>query len=383
MNLDLDTLIKCDHCKQIYDDPIILPCSTTICSKHLPISKIYQCISCNQEHVRPENGFPIDKKAIKLIEMKTCVKIEQINFGTNNERAKIELNNLEKLINEADPLTRDHLIYINDFFGELKHKIDLTREHYIKLINANHERIMNQVIECENECKSNAENKLLSTLNKSLQQTRNNLNQWKQSLKVPDFTKDSEWNTIRLAASKENEKTKNLMTKCRNHLLLNKKYNFIPKSVFNENNFGDLEIENLSDEHSEYLFDIKIKSFISFKDSTKILLQPFLIKKTLWNVIFRIADSIDIGRGLCLCVKPEDTLDPVKFKATFRIIQHKHDSQLKADLKKHFQIQLKENEECNSTNCVPLSEIMNETNGIYDPLNDLINLRFTFMLLPS
>ena len=156
--------------------------------------------------------------------MKTCVKIEQINFGTNNERAKIELNNLEKLINEADPLTRDHLIYINDFFGELKHKIDLTREHYIKLINGNHERIMNQVIECENECKSNAENKLLSTLNKSLQQTRNNLNQWKQSLKVPDFTKDSEWNTIRLAASKENEKTKNLMTKCRNHLLLNTEY---------------------------------------------------------------------------------------------------------------------------------------------------------------
>lgn len=109
-NIELTSLIKCEECNQIYEDPVILPCHMTICSKHQTKTKTYQCKNCNQDHIRPENGYPSDKKALKLIEMRTFINKEQINFGPEHQYARDVLKTLENLILETDLLTRESVV---------------------------------------------------------------------------------------------------------------------------------------------------------------------------------------------------------------------------------------------------------------------------------
>ena len=82
-------LTKCLLCKETYEDPIILPCHSTICSKHVTENTSLECLVCNLEHTEPQNGFKSDVKTIELI---TTINqfISQIEFGSNNREANLE-----------------------------------------------------------------------------------------------------------------------------------------------------------------------------------------------------------------------------------------------------------------------------------------------------
>ena len=43
-------LKKCKECNQTYEDPIILPCSVMICSKHILKNVSFKCSFCEQDH---------------------------------------------------------------------------------------------------------------------------------------------------------------------------------------------------------------------------------------------------------------------------------------------------------------------------------------------
>lgn len=391
----LADLIKCPDCTKIYTDPIILNCGITICAAHLKEDTKYKCSNCNQNHFKLENGYPIDYKALKLMEMnENYIKVDKINFGNNNQKAKTILDDLAAIIDQAEPLTKDPLFYIDDFFNKLRNKINLTREQYIQMIEKNFEKVVNQVISFERECRLNVENKN-SVLNKSIRQTKNSLIKWNESLRVPDFTKDNYWNELSLDAEKENEKIKYLIKKLKNDLLLNKHCDFIPKMVLEDNNFGDLNnnVKDIIDENrTEGTIRWTINDFIAFKNAQKIHFSKdwCVIKNIPWRISAKIHETKDFDLYLGVYTKPscDNELlksNPANAKVSLKITQQNDKIKTKSNselaCEKLFEKKFENNLGLGYPQFILLKEIMKEENGIYNKQNDSITLEANIKIL--
>ena len=62
--------LKCINCKQRLDEPRLLPCGETICSRCLSLINLTEhnfiCFVCTKEHVMPVNGLPVNKLALNF-----------------------------------------------------------------------------------------------------------------------------------------------------------------------------------------------------------------------------------------------------------------------------------------------------------------------------
>ena len=380
---ELLCLIKCEYCKQIYDDPIILPCNETICSKHL-LEDSFVCQNCNKIHSKQRNFYPTDKKTLKLIEVnKKYVNIDQINFGFNHQNAKVLLEELETLIGKINPTE-----YLDKVFKEMKTKINSTKEQYFNLIETNYNKIMNQVINFEQECRDQVAN-TTSFFNKTIQQTTNDLNKWKEMLNIPDFSKDSQWKKLSLNAEIEIEKLKILIKQCEDDLLLNKEFDFVPKSILNDNNFGDLKNQKkeiIEEKLSHGSLKFTIDNFNQFKETREVLTsqESIIIHDIPWKVSVKMREKKDSNIVLGFFLRPlikneELILNHLKISAKFKIIQH-NDSKtfLKKKLKDIF------NGNCSFgfgfSNFILLDDILDESNGIYNQQKDQITLEAYFKI---
>lgn len=391
MEDDLMSLIKCDHCKQVYEDPVILPCYISLCLKHLINEKIYKCFNCNQDHIQPEKSFPIDKKTIKLMQVnKQYIKAEQINFGVNHKKANDSLDNLELLINENDLTQLDSMAYIDDFFNKIRNKIDSTKEQQIKLIKENHKRISKQLDKFEKECKTNSEAKT-ETFSRSVKQTRSNLKKWRKSLQTADFTKNSEWNMINIRAEQETEKLKILKMNFQNDLLLNQDCEFIANTFFNENNFGDLLIadkEVLDSTRSEGTIQWTINDFTNFKNSRlkRQSKEWFIVKNISWKVSAYVHE-IDLKLYLALLVYSNSDdesfkINPVKAFVTLRIIPYENQFKRRVVLfEKTFEKHFVNNLGFGFKDFILLSELFDEENEIFNKEDDLVIIEATVKII--
>ena len=119
MDDELLSLIKCEYCNHIYDDPIMLPCNVTICYKHL-LENDFKCINCDKIHGKDRNLHSTDKKALKLIEVNNkYINKEKINFGCNHQNAKVLIDELEVLNERIKPLIKNPTSYLDEFFNEI------------------------------------------------------------------------------------------------------------------------------------------------------------------------------------------------------------------------------------------------------------------------
>ena len=71
---ELNDIFKCTFCNSLLESPIILPCSETICEKHLNemksaqiSSKNIKCTLCTNQHQIPADGFIKDTRLQKLM----------------------------------------------------------------------------------------------------------------------------------------------------------------------------------------------------------------------------------------------------------------------------------------------------------------------------
>ncbi len=69
--------------------------------------------------------------------------------------------------------------------------------------------------------------------------------EWNESLKLPDFTKDDEWKSMRFDAANEIQMIKDEMEIYMNHLLANKDYQFSPIDIKDDNNFGNFYVRKI------------------------------------------------------------------------------------------------------------------------------------------
>jgi len=152
---------------------------------------------------------------------------------------------LKSILDEAKLLSNDPVNFIHEFFSDLKNEIDLKKEESVAKIEDEYEKIINEVLEVEKECKIKAKNKAID-LEKMVQEIDYTLKKWNESVNQLDFdSKDDEWKSIRFEAAKEIQKLEDEMDKFKDELFLNKKYSFQPsKNSKDDKYFGEFYAKN-------------------------------------------------------------------------------------------------------------------------------------------
>lgn len=379
-NLDLSSLIKCEICNQIFENPVILPCAKTVCLKHTfsqVVNGKHKCDLCNQLHQIPENSFPRDVKTTKLIEINS-----ELNFGENNFKAKKECEFLDDLINQSECLIQEPVSFINDYFSCLKYKINLKKQEFIAVIEENYDKVIKEIVKFEIKCKLEAKNKM-TDFNDALTTSKLKLDAWIKELKVPNFSKDKQWKNISLKSKQETERVKYLLANFQNELLLYKDYKFQPKQIIDNNNFGEFlteDIERIEENRSEAKFQLVINDFSSFieKGDLRESIDYCLIRKIPWRLRAVIHKNKDFDNALGFGFYPDIELkklksNPINTEVRMRVAQ-KENFHFKKDLVRHFNHRFDKNQASGDPYFVLLKDIMDQSNGIYDEANDSITL---------
>ena len=117
--------LTCQHCYEIYNNPVTLACGNNICKHHIEelISKSasnkFTCPFCNEENSNQD--FKVNTLIEKLIKR----ELQGFNLNPKYEKAleglKIEIKNLATILNDPEN-------YIDAEINELKRQVDLDRE---------------------------------------------------------------------------------------------------------------------------------------------------------------------------------------------------------------------------------------------------------------
>jgi hypothetical protein len=248
--------IKCQHCKDILESPVVLPCGHSICDKHFNNHKgTIICIECEIDHEIPKNGisFPPNFELTKLLES----EIGNLDFGIVHKDAKESCEKLDDLLNIVEHTLNDPFNFIYEAIEYLKNVVQLkgdspflnfhllTLEQEMKLKNdGKMKRYFTKLDEYKNECKS----KLNSSeyfdeayrLEQEKDSCREQLNEW---LDILDEIKlnESEWKRIKVESEKKMKSIQNELARFKVYLLLQKRYGEFRNDI--EKDFGKFEID--------------------------------------------------------------------------------------------------------------------------------------------
>lgn len=219
----MNNLLNCTNCSETLVDPVLLPCGHTICKSHeakaRDVSSInLRCKLCDFDHEIPSNGFPSNLLAGAFLER----DFKNLDLGCDYNEAVDSLNYLEELFCEIQTLKRDPEAEISQTIGELKTRIDLSREIEKEKIDVKALQLIKELNEFETECISNwkklhKENSLdnnLESVKKEIEIWRKQLDSFKKNV----FT----WNNVTKCSDIKSKKLKDELSKLKDDLFLSK-----------------------------------------------------------------------------------------------------------------------------------------------------------------
>ena len=235
-------LIICKLCHETLEDPIILPCGKTICSKHLlDETNNFKCNLCDNSHDKTVDKLPINEIANGLVQIcDDYVDLNSIDLGPEYKLAKKQCEHLKELINESELLIKNSTFYINEYFAKLKNEIDLSKEKLIEDIRDKHEQLIDKInrIEKELKCISEAPTIHFDRLDEIIIKEKKKLLEWSLLMKT-NLNRESFCEDISNESIQSISELKYEMNVCRLALLDNKQYKF--NSIPNKGSiFGDL-----------------------------------------------------------------------------------------------------------------------------------------------
>jgi hypothetical protein len=132
MNESVKKLITCKWCQSIVDEPVVLPCSETVCRKHSDEISKSQCRLCDRFHVlKDSEQFPANKVVRDLFEL----KINDLDLGPNHKNASERVTELKDFMNGFIKLREQPDEFVFERFSRQRNKVDLAREKLILEIN--------------------------------------------------------------------------------------------------------------------------------------------------------------------------------------------------------------------------------------------------------
>ena len=142
--------MNCQHCKNPFDEPKLLPCGATVCNKCVQTSiidkfnteKRYKCLICEESH-----EFPVDrifKTNLCLLELLKEIK-NNATESCQNYKKVIKSN--EKIRLELETLIKNGEDFIKEYYLERINEIDLAFEQTIG-------QVQNFLVQVQNERES-------------------------------------------------------------------------------------------------------------------------------------------------------------------------------------------------------------------------------------
>lgn len=252
-----DKICICDlsDCNLYLENPITLPCGSTICQEHLnKLKDKFLCSICKEDHLIPENGFQINRTLLKMINAGVHLNETQKNITES-------FQNLQSVVRKYDLIDSETLIYDN--FYRLRNKVDLHREHLIEEIHKRSNQIIEQLNQHEKDCRAN----MIKLRKVNLEELKNKqLVSWKYKLRKPDI----ELNELIFLLDEINKNIENIehnIEKCESKLLMHKTIEFFP---LDDSSFGELLIcENKIDDSDSEENGSCLKSFVGHSNLVK------------------------------------------------------------------------------------------------------------------
>lgn len=184
----IKSLLNCGYCQNIYCKPVWLPCHETLCKKDIESLKStnqegnINCPFCEQIHIEPSDGFPADKKTLKLMSL----EVNQIDFGEKFNKGKNLLGQINAELSRLQSLKNNPIVYIQKYFADIREHIH-ERKRYVDSINDEYSRmLLNEVDRHEEKCreisKPETETNVLQVpqdqLQSELNELHNKLKEW-------------------------------------------------------------------------------------------------------------------------------------------------------------------------------------------------------------
>ena len=266
-------LLTCKVCNKYLKDPVALPCeeiAQSVCKEHVDQyivekdANSYDCQLCNQKHVIPENGFPLNEYAIGYFQM-------NLHLDEKSKEASELIDKLGSSLNELAVLNNDPDNYVFNHISEIINKIDLERERLIAQIHEKSDDMINKLKAFREECKAN-----LHKLDELIEQNKVLVEElemardiWKEELRIPDL--DQKLVDEMITNTKELlEDNKYTCTELKIRALNGKDWSFSPKNLqINNDTFGELKFVC-----SEATFQFVINEFSKFKESNDLHYSP-------------------------------------------------------------------------------------------------------------
>jgi hypothetical protein len=129
---EIKNFFDCDFCHKVLVDPISIPCGNNLCKDHLDkllknISKgknIFRCEICQEEHFIPKDGFKVDKRLQRGLE----IQLNTLKLTPIFEECKAVIKKGHESVAEIETLKKNSEGYIYDYFEEIKRQVDIRRE---------------------------------------------------------------------------------------------------------------------------------------------------------------------------------------------------------------------------------------------------------------
>jgi hypothetical protein len=152
----IESLIRCTNCKTLLEDPVILPCGNTICSKHIKQAvqkkELFSCDYCKQSHPTINYTFPPNMLAKRLIQS----KLKQLDFCENYKITHRAFLDLKELVDEYEKNKADPTNFIYSYFGNVKNEIDSLRVNLKSKIDRLCEKLILEIQIYQRECEEHA-----------------------------------------------------------------------------------------------------------------------------------------------------------------------------------------------------------------------------------
>lgn len=124
------SILYCDVCKSILEEPVTLPCGNSICSKHAGQFVQVECLFCQSKH------------------QETCQKnIKLSNLVDSLNRAKTACSRFKSNSNERVEILLGLIESINTGFDKLKVEVSVEKDHAINKIEASSNECLSQIEE--------------------------------------------------------------------------------------------------------------------------------------------------------------------------------------------------------------------------------------------
>ena len=175
--------IKCPHCQKTLEAPTILPCSDSICKKHINQSEeTIRCHKCGVQHQIPKDGFPLNKSLAEIIE----AEIAKLDLGKIHSQAKESCKSVENVLREIEVTIRDPSYYTHLIISDLRNKIELKGGMLKLRIDQEMDKLFDTLDKYEIQCKAflstNEYKAETARINTELKNAQSNLDSWMEIL---------------------------------------------------------------------------------------------------------------------------------------------------------------------------------------------------------